>query len=317
MKIVYLIIAALFALCYLLTYTGKWLYLGDIAANFPQYFIIFGIPLFLAAFISGNRLAAMVFIFIAVVEILKLIPFYIKPETPETAGEKITIIQYNHYYLNRKGREVFEWMKSGADGADFVAIEEAVDEVANELHMIKNIFPYQVTEVGETGRRNIVILSKLPILKSEMLNFRKEQYFFNHFYLKVELETPKKNKLTLFVTHLSSPYAPKPWEIRNLQLENFAEEIARDTAQNKIAVGDINVTANSIYFKKFIEVSGLNNSMLGQGFDGTWPSFVVPGFLRVGIDHLLYTGNIKILSRQTLPARGSDHLPVKFEVEVY
>jgi endonuclease/exonuclease/phosphatase (EEP) superfamily protein YafD len=94
---------------------------------------------------------------------------------------------------------------------------------------------------------------------------------------------------------------------RNDQLEKLAQ-LVRDQKKPVLLVGDLNVSPWSSYFTRLLKNSGLKNSMKGFGFQPSWPSNT--SFLRIPIDHVLYTPEIVIRNRAVGPDVGSDHLPV-------
>lgn len=313
MFFLYLSTLVIFFCFYVFTYLGKWLYSADLLANFPHYFVISGLIMFVFG-ISKFRWLSLIFLFIAIINFIKIAPFFIT-NSENKEGEIVKITQYNQYFYNQRADEVFEWLKSGADGADIVSLDEAEDETLNRLHLIKNVFPYQIVEVAGIGRRNIAVLSRLPFKEEHVFNYKNPEKMW-HFYVRITIETPKGKNFNLYATHLSSPHRPLMWNNRNMQLIKIAEDIKNDPAENKILIGDLNVSPSSYWFHELSEVSSLKNSMKGNGFAGTWPSFA-PSFMRVTIDHILYSGNISTKNRKVLPAMGSDHLPVQVELNFF
>jgi endonuclease/exonuclease/phosphatase (EEP) superfamily protein YafD len=67
------------------------------------------------------------------------------------------------------------------------------------------------------------------------------------------------------------------------------------------------------YIVRTIEARG--NVRAAPGPSGTWPS-ILPGQLRIPIDHVMAGPGLSFVSRQVLPSAGSDHLPVIAEVAV-
>lgn len=300
---------------YLFTFLGKWVYAADLLANFPHYFVISGlIMFFIGVGFEKFRWIAALFLLVATINFVKIAPFFI-PNSENKEGETVRIAQYNQYFYNKRADEVFEWLKNGADGADIVSLDEAEDETLNRLHLIKDVFPYQTVQVAGIGRRNIAVLSRFPFKEESVFNYKNPEKMW-HFYVRLTIETPKGNQFNLYATHLSSPHRPLMWNNRNMQLIKIAEDIKNDPAQNKILVGDLNVSPSSFWFNELTKISGLKNSIKGNGFSGTWPSFA-PNFMRVTIDHILYSGNISAQNRKVLPAMGSDHLPVQVELKFF
>jgi endonuclease/exonuclease/phosphatase (EEP) superfamily protein YafD len=77
-----------------------------------------------------------------------------------------------------------------------------------------------------------------------------------------------------------------------------------------VIVGDFNATPFSAIFRTVEDLSGTQNSGHGLGFFPTWPSFAP----LLPLDHLLVSGDISALKKQTGSSIGSDHLPVTTEI---
>lgn len=76
-----------------------------------------------------------------------------------------------------------------------------------------------------------------------------------------------------------------------------------------IVVGDFNSTPWSQQFRKLLRTTKLINTQRGRGLQATWHSRY-PSFLRMPIDHILCSRDLRILSRESKGDVNSDHLPV-------
>jgi len=83
-------------------------------------------------------------------------------------------------------------------------------------------------------------------------------------------------------------------------------EIIREEGGSAIVLGDFNTTDGSPYFRDFAEVTGLRDSRLGFGRQGSWP---VGSPYRITIDHALVSGDLAVVDRRLGPEIGSDHRP--------
>jgi endonuclease/exonuclease/phosphatase (EEP) superfamily protein YafD len=78
-------------------------------------------------------------------------------------------------------------------------------------------------------------------------------------------------------------------------------------------VGDFNMTPWSPYFPEILRVSGLKNSLVGAGFQPSWPSWL-PALLRIPIDHALVSEEFEVVERKVGPHIGSDHRPLIIKI---
>ena len=69
-----------------------------------------------------------------------------------------------------------------------------------------------------------------------------------------------------------------------------------------------NTSPWSSHFTRLLKASGLKNSMKGFGHQPSWPSNM--WFMRIPLDHMLYSDGITIHNRMIGRPVGSDHLPV-------
>jgi endonuclease/exonuclease/phosphatase (EEP) superfamily protein YafD len=93
-----------------------------------------------------------------------------------------------------------------------------------------------------------------------------------------------------------------------------------------VIMGDFNLTSWSIYFRNFIINSGLRSVNLGHGLNPTW--FYADGArslshldhwqqaLKIPIDHIFVSKNVRVDQVITLPSGVSDHRPVMAKLRV-
>jgi endonuclease/exonuclease/phosphatase (EEP) superfamily protein YafD len=114
------------------------------------------------------------------------------------------------------------------------------------------------------------------------------------------------------VVHLRWPWpASGPEQIK--ALEPRLAFIGADA----IIAGDFNAATWSHSVQRFADVAGMT---VATGFGGTWMYKLLPPYLapRLGlpIDNAMAKGSVSIDRVSTLPAIGSDHLPLLIEFSV-
>ncbi|MEM7283110.1 MAG: endonuclease/exonuclease/phosphatase family protein, partial [Pseudomonadota bacterium] len=124
--------------------------------------------------------------------------------------------------------------------------------------------------------------------------------------LEATIETPT-TPLEVIGVHLYSPISKRMVTKRNQQLREL-EKLFTPTTNPRLLLGDLNITAYSGYYQRFLEESGLSDSLPSWKLTPTWPSWY-PMF-RIQIDHCLGSNKLQGLERKAGSRFGSDHLPL-------
>ncbi len=89
----------------------------------------------------------------------------------------------------------------------------------------------------------------------------------------------------------------------------------RRSVDRAIVAGDFNATPWSAPFRRLVAEGDLRNSQRGYGLELTFPTNL-PVWLRIPIDHVLYTDGLEVVGRSVGDAAGSDHLPVVVDFQL-
>jgi endonuclease/exonuclease/phosphatase (EEP) superfamily protein YafD len=114
----------------------------------------------------------------------------------------------------------------------------------------------------------------------------------------------------LWLVHLVSPLQRPPQLKPGREVDVLADRIQRHGGST-VVLGDFNSTDGSPHFGRFLERSGLRDSRLGFGRQGSWPSWSP---YRIAIDHAFLSPDLAVARRRLGPSIGSDHLPMLLEV---
>ena len=113
--------------------------------------------------------------------------------------------------------------------------------------------------------------------------------------------------ISIIGTHPVPPIGSKASKLRNGQLAELPGVI-KEQQRPVLLIGDLNTTPWSSHFTRLLSDSGLKNSMKGFGHQPSWPAR--PFFLRIPLDHMLHSPEIRVHNRMILQSVGSDHFPV-------
>ncbi|MGW6456270.1 endonuclease/exonuclease/phosphatase family protein [Streptomyces sp. NPDC055078] len=126
--------------------------------------------------------------------------------------------------------------------------------------------------------------------------------------LRATLTTPK-GPVTVFVAHLASVRVTADsgftTDRRNAAARLLTDAVNRDSSAKTLVVGDFNGTPHDRGLAPLLRGMTSAQEVAGAGFGFSWPARLP----LARIDHILARG-IRPVSAGTLPATGSDHLPV-------
>lgn len=274
-------------------------------------------------FDTGSSLNLLVVLIFAGLNLSQIAPYYLPgpPTPPITGQQKITLLHCNLFGLiNRNPQRFIQTVR--AVKPDMFDVVEYNELWRNNLESsgILDAYPYRVA-----ARGNMALYSKLPLSHARITFAVPGQKVANQANIIAQF-TLNRQPVTILVAHPASPIRPS--HLQWLQQSFHAWEIERKRlGPNLIIVGDLNTSPWSVEFKQLLQDTGLRDSQLGFGIQPSWPILlpqlgvkVYPNWLtmllRVPIDHVLVSPNITVLSRQTGPFVGSDHLPVIIQLTV-
>ena len=116
--------------------------------------------------------------------------------------------------------------------------------------------------------------------------------------------------LHLWLVHFVSPFERPEGLPQGGEFAALANLVRRGGGPT-LVVGDFNTTDGSPFFGRFVEASGLRDSRLGFGRQGSWPTWSP---YRIGIDHAFLSADLAVQGRRLGPEIGSDHFPMILDV---
>lgn len=125
----------------------------------------------------------------------------------------------------------------------------------------------------------------------------------------LQIDITLNNKtVSIIGTHPYSPINKRRTKGRDIQFHHLSNYI-RNLNNDIILLGDFNTTTWQKEFKELIKEANLLDTTDKFGFQPTWPTNL-PSFLRLAIDHILYTKGIYVTNKFTGEKLNSDHLPI-------
>ncbi len=187
-----------------------------------------------------------------------------------------------------------------------VVLEEISESWVEDLAPVLAAYPHNIVR-PRSDNFGIGIYSQLPLrnTQSKLLSNASVPTLF------AEVEW-QGGDFQLIATHPVPPVGAEYSANRNQQLEALAETV--NPAMPTLLVGDLNTTPWNTYFQQLLRDADLIDSSKHRGLQTTWPTSIWP--MRIPLDHVLHTTEIRVLNRWVGSDIGSDHLPVVLDFDL-
>ena len=223
---------------------------------------------------------------------------------PENKPAIYKIMTYNHNFTKTKFDDVEQWLSEQKD-LDAVILLEANQKTVELGTALQDQFPYQIDEARPTPF-GIVVLSRYPFLDLEKIPLQGPYY--KAFAMKFSMKDPEaSHPLTVYALHPYPPIGEVQHAQRDFELQEISKRARQDPSSNIVMLGDWNLTPFAPTFYDVLDISALHYQSYGFFLNPTWPSFNGFGFLKIPIDHILYSGSLIQVEKTVGPAFGSDH----------
>lgn len=217
----------------------------------------------------------------------------------------IKLVQYNHNIGKTDFKDISDWLKQNADDLDVIVFQEASVQTVNAAKSLLDIYPYQIHQ-PRPHAFGMVVISRHALEEQQLIPLKGP--VFQSFAIKATVNIPNTDKpLTLYALHAVPPMTFEYFTQRNLELQHIAETISKDTNEHIAMIGDWNITPYSPYFSKLLDTSGLHYKSNGLFQNPSWPNFTLFNFLKIPIDHTLFSPSLRFTNKKVESNFGSDH----------
>jgi len=279
-------------------FLGRIHWFFDLFSHFRvQYMQLCLVPFFIAMW-KRRYTWAVILVTLVCINYAFVLPLYIGKPSPATE-KPIRAMLMNLNAGNGNTEQVLESI--GLFEPDLLLLEEVTPKWAHELEVLNDRFPYRIAE-PQTGCFGIMLLSKYPLEHAQILEIGSAGVPS----IVAEAHLPQ-GVLAIIGTHPVPPIGGAGTKLRNEQLAELPQVVS-EQKYPVLLIGDLNTTPWSPCFMKLARESGLKNSMKGFGHQPSWPRDHF--FLRIPLDHMLYSDGIHIHNRMIGRGVGSDHFPV-------
>jgi endonuclease/exonuclease/phosphatase (EEP) superfamily protein YafD len=280
-------------------FLGRFSWLLDLFSHFRVQYMLGLLVLGVLLFIGRRRRTATVFLVLACVNLVPVLPLYFgKPKMPDKAGPALRAMLLN--VNTRLGdANLVRAVVSEAD-PDILVLEEISSGWMSDLAWLTNSYPHSLAHPREDNF-GIGLFSKLPLADAKVVYIGDAEVPS----ILATVSTTQTN-LRVVATHPLPPGGRDYSGWRNEHLERLPDYVRSHLPV--LLLGDLNVTPWNYHFRRLLASTGLRDSAKGRGVQATWPNF--NPLLRIPIDHCLHSEDIGILDRRVGQNVSSDHFPV-------
>lgn len=271
----------------------------ELFAHFRAQYAAGSVLLALILFAIDRRNTAMIALVIAIFHALPAMQRTVADEPVAAChGPAVTVVTANLQYSNRDTEAFLDWI--AANPADLVVLQEVTSDWHGALQAIEG-YPHREFLVREDPY-GLGVLSRWPLDSVAWQDFAGDGLPSISGSVTVEGQP-----LRFLGLHTHWPVLPDLARQRDHSLDRAAAFI-RSGEGPVVALGDLNLTAYSPVFGRFLESAGLEDVMQGAHWRPTWMAGFWPLALR--IDHVLVTPAVCVEQTEVGPAIGADHRPV-------
>jgi endonuclease/exonuclease/phosphatase (EEP) superfamily protein YafD len=196
---------------------------------------------------------------------------------------------------------------------DVIVILELSSKLNATLHReFGESHQYAISEPQDDGNFGIGLWSRFSLTDASIFHLNSQ------WYPSIEADVEfNSRRIRVFVTHPLPPVGSRNFAHRNKHLALLAKRIQQhrndDPECSRLLLGDLNLTPWSPFFSDLCSSSGLKNAAVGHGLQPTWYCGNLFPFGLV-LDHALHCNDLRCIRREILPANGSDHRAIIFDM---
>jgi endonuclease/exonuclease/phosphatase (EEP) superfamily protein YafD len=243
--------------------------------------------------------------------VIRIAPWYMSNpaldhQKTQQVQTTLALLSCNVRYTNNDYLRLLELIQ--ATDADVVVVQETTPAWALALAPLNSMYPYRISHPA-SGPRGMVLLSKLPLLRSKVEVHATTQHCVLAGWIELDGQ-----EVLIIAAHPFRPGLRHGPTLLAKELQ-MAVGLANNDTQNVILIGDLNTTMWSSTYTRFVQKYRLSNLRRGLGIHASW-SRVIPWLSAIPIDHCLIGKNLHGVSFDLLPIAGSDHDAIQAVVQL-
>ncbi len=280
----------------------------DLASHFMGQYALGAIGLaLLALYYKSDKayFAALALCF--TISVVPLASFFPLTQAATPDAQRIKILQANILFLNDDPAKMRDLIAQ--EKPDIIVTAETPPEFAAMFETLKHDYPWQDVHADDDTPRGIGVISRIPLKNISLTSFDMPSVPAQVFTAGLDGQ-----EVTFVSIH---PFTPiQNITRRNNEFRLVGERFSKASTGNLVVLGDFNATPYCHAYKSLLKTLCLRNARDGFGIYPTWPVFYPTPFVRIPIDHVLVSDNIRVADFHTGTDIGSDHLPTITEISL-
>jgi endonuclease/exonuclease/phosphatase (EEP) superfamily protein YafD len=281
---------------------GAWFWAFDLCAHFRWYYFVISLTWAIAIW-KQARSFTMAGLCVSILwNGGLLLPYYVPARQLAVPADatSISLISLNVYTANPDKAAVLAYLRNRQP--DLIVVMEVDQRWEQALDELKDVYPHRLIQ-SRTDNFGIGLLSKWPLQNERLVKLADTD--LPNVVATIEREG---RSFFLVATHPLPPLGAGYTRKRDAQLREVAK-LASESSVPCVVAGDFNATPWSSAFRDFAKLSGLRDSALGRGIQGSWNA--KSRLIRIPIDQVFTSKEVIVTRRVLGPSVGSDHFPVE------
>jgi endonuclease/exonuclease/phosphatase (EEP) superfamily protein YafD len=279
----------------------------ELLNSFRVYYLLGTVPITITYFIyqvKRFRIGFLLYLSLALLAFNSswILPWYLS-HPQHSSGNTIRVLTFNINTQNDQWDAIAKAIL--AVKPDVATVIETSVEATDQLsRRLSDRLPNKYRTTGG----GLTILSRFPLTSPESITFK------NGTILATSLQINQRT-IKVIAAHPIAPVKPTLFRRRNAFLAEIKSYLEQQQEKSLIFLGDLNLTPWSPHYQQLIHNPDLHNTRLGFGIEPSWiepASYVhypkwITTLVKIPIDHILVSQDLKVSDCQTVKAANSDH----------
>lgn len=312
------------ALATVLAFGGAWSWQLDLLSHFrTQFAVILAIMVVLMMFMRQWRLGLLVMLPLAV-NVALILPLYVHPKwfTPHPEflsqqsqpGESLKLMSYNMGSVFEGNDDPFELIRNSS--ADVIVLQDVRPKMLEQLAYAVAPFRVYISDARTDGY-GVALLNRVSLGPQVIIEDADLIHLSGSGNAKpvnaIEATLLWQGRTIRLLT--LKAIAPLDFQAGVSHARQFEAMASWANAQDYpvVIVGDLSASPWSYAFTQLLKKTGLMNSQLGFGLQGSWPA--TGGALgQIAVDHCLIDPSLVTIKRSLGPSYQSNHQALMVEL---
>jgi endonuclease/exonuclease/phosphatase (EEP) superfamily protein YafD len=275
----------------------------------PQYSLALCFALILAGFDKAWLKISLLLLPLSI-NAYYLLPWYFP--TPSVFDINSIPISITHVNVDKNVKKhTALWTDLNTSQTQIIFLQEVTPHLASRLPLVLPDYQIILSHPLNNTHGSAVLLHK----NAKLAIFSKRIIYLPKYSIRplleigIKVNNEKVWLLSLHTTRVRNKHTLEGQKVEFQAVAAWSATHLSSIHQHTLIIGDFNLTPWSTRFQNLMYYGQLEASKKARNFT-TWPAFL-PSFMRIPIDHALFSQNIDIIKQSTGTAFGGDHLALR------